>query len=309
MRIKNLLAGAAETLRHQTNPHLEAEFLLSHILKKPREYLLTYPEKKLSAARARKFLLLIKKRARGWPAAYLTGEKEFYGLKFFVDKNVLIPRPETELMVEEALRHITRNIKHITFIDVGTGSGCIIISIAKAVISNFKFSPPSRGPAKAAVIFNKSSILNFKFFGTDVSRKALAIAKKNAEFHNVNKQIYFMKSNLLDSIPKSKICNLKSKILILANLPYLTPLQIKNSPTIKYEPKLALAAGPDGLKYYRKLFSQINKLKIQNCLILCEIDSSQAIKIKKLARTLLPLARIAIKKDLKGLNRLVIIRL
>lgn len=276
-----------------TSPHLDAEILLRYVLKKTREYLFTHPEQKLTKLQISNYKLLINKRIKNEPVAYLTKQKQFYGLDFYVNKNVLIPRPETELMVDEAL-HITRSMKRITFIDVGTGSGCIIISIVK---------------------FFKSKIKNQKsenFFATDISKSALAVARKNAKFHNIHNQIKFLQGNLLKPLlNKSVIDNRQSTITITANLPYLTPTQIKNSPSIQHEPKLALTAGPDGLKYYRKLFKQINVMRSMfhvPYFVLCEIDPSQTSKIKQLIKNNLPLSQIKIKKDLAGLNRLVIIK-
>ena len=198
-------------------------------------------------------------------------------------------------MVEETLKLITHNSQPcpsgrrvVTLVDVGTGSGCIIITLAK--------------------------LLNLKFLAIDISEKALIIARQNAKNNQVNKKIKFIKGNLLEPILKNKLINNSHPLIILANLPYLTPTQIKNSPSIKYEPKLALTAGKDGLKYYRRLFKQTNdlrniKCKLRDINILCEIDPSQTAKIKQLIKRELPKASYQIKKDLSGLNRLVIIKI
>ena len=295
-------------------PQLEAEILLSHILKKPREYLFAHPEAKLTKKQLSTFNFRLSTRAKGVPIAYITSEKEFYGLKFLVDKNVLVPRPETEMMVDTALAIAQENNQSVTFIDIGTGSGCIITSIAKASITNYELP-----------ITNKISSINFQFYGIDISKKALVIAKKNAKLNGVEKNIKFINGDLLEPlIPKIATApagsrlggkNLKLKI-ICANLPYLTPAQIKNSFSIRYEPKIALSAGPDGLKYYRSLFTQINKLSrlsgtppkaVANYIILCEIDPSQKNSIKRLAKQLLPPHEFTLKKDLRGHNRLAVI--
>ncbi|MBU1663184.1 peptide chain release factor N(5)-glutamine methyltransferase [Patescibacteria group bacterium] len=307
-------------------PHLEAEILLSKTLKKSREFILTHGERKLAKFQIANYKLLIKKRLKRIPVAYLTNEKEFYGLKFKVNKSVLIPRPETELIVEEALtlathcsqlatrnsQPATRNpqlatrnsllVAHnpqpVTLIDVGTGSGCIIIALAKQLLTRHKIQN-----------------IKYKLFGIDISKKALIVAKQNAKIHNVNKKIKFIIGNLLEPIinnPKYKIQN--TKYIILANLPYLTQTQIKNSPTIKHEPNLALSGGKNGLRLYKKLLEQINyliqKYKIHDSLfILCEFDPRQTGKIKQLIKRELPGANCQIKKDLFGLNRLVIIKI
>ncbi|OGF27519.1 hypothetical protein A2303_01495 [Candidatus Falkowbacteria bacterium RIFOXYB2_FULL_47_14] len=241
--------------------------------------------------------MLIKKRLSGLPVAYLIGHKSFYGLDFIVNKNTLVPRPETEMMVDLTTRYsqlITRN-EQMLMVDVGTGSGCIIISLAKQILS--RFPTPD-------------------FIATDISPEALAVARKNAKQHGVNKQIKFLRGNLLlpvlsDKNFQSKIKNQKPKIIITANLPYLTPTQIKNSPSIKHEPKIALSAGPDGLKYYRQLFMQIRQMlnvKYQMS-IFCEIDPSQSAKIKQLAKRELPKHKFEIKKDLAGYDRLAVIKI
>ncbi|MFH1233848.1 MAG: peptide chain release factor N(5)-glutamine methyltransferase [Patescibacteria group bacterium] len=300
MTIGQLLKQATIKLRTKCIkfPHLEAEILLSSILKKPCEFILSHSEYKLTNLQLTTYNLQLTKRIHGKPIAYIIGEKEFYGLKFFVNKNVLIPRPETELMVDEAMSLITQKDK-IAIIDIGTGSGCIVIALAKSIIHY------------------QLRITNYELFATDISASALFIAKKNAKFHCLDKKIKFIKGNLLTPLinnAKFKIQN--SKFIILANLPYLTPTQIKNSPSIKYEPKNALNGGLNGLKLYEKLFKQLKKFNelqaksyqlTANSYILCEFDPRQAILIKKLIKKYLPQAKLQIKKDLSGLNRLAII--
>jgi len=299
------LATAKLKAKNINIPHLEAEILLSHILKKPREFLLAHGEKKLSSSQISNFKSFIYRHLKGEPIAYIIGHKEFYGLNFKINKNVLVPRPETELMVEEALRLITlpvwqagRNAQPVTLADIGTGSGCVIITLAKKITN-----PPARRAG-------------CEFLATDISVKALAIAKQNAKLNRVEKNIKFLRGNLLEPLTKildsrfrgndKKKILFNSKFIITANLPYLTPSQIKNSSSIKYEPKSALDGGPDGLKYYRRLFKQI-KILDNACYLLCEIDSSQTAKIKQLIKRELLGATLQIKKDLSGLNRLVII--
>ena len=314
MTINQALITATKKLQKNKipTPRLNAEILLSHILKKPREYILAHPEKQLAKTQISNFKFQITKRAKGKPIAYITGHKQFYGLNFYINKNVLIPRPETEMIIDEILR-ITHNIKRITLIDAGTGSGCIIISIAKNLKSKF---PPA--------IF-----CGIQFLATDISKSALTIARKNAKLHNVDKKISFLQGNLLEPIlnnPKY-IKHPNNPIIITANLPYLTPTQIKNSPSIQCEPKIALSAGADGLKYYRQLFKQIKKLNALYAIryapmcesgsrhpagivgALCEIDPRQTIMLKKIIKKNLPCAKIQIKKDLRGLNRLVLIKI
>ena len=305
MIIKQALRKTANQLKKNKveNPALEAEILLSYILKKDREFLFTYPEKELTVRQIKNYKELIARRLAGEPIAYLTRQKEFYGLNFFVNKNVLIPRPETELMVEEAVSLISqisyRKSPHV-IVDVGTGSGCIIITLAKQ-ISDFGFRLPA----------GKAGISDFGLFAVDISKSALAVAKKNAKLHKVDKKIKFIHGNLLKPIIRNRKSHIANrKLIILANLPYLTPFQIKSSLTIKYEPKKALDGGRNGLKYYKELFEQVKrlaKLKAVPISLFCEIDPGQVKKIKKLAQSELPKAKIQIVKDLAGRNRLVII--
>lgn len=274
---------------------LDFELILAYTLKKSRVFILAHPEKIISSKQLVMINKNIKKRARGEPLAYILGSKEFYGLNFKVNKNVLVPRPETELMVEETLKLITHNPQPATLIDVGTGSGCIIITLANLLKSC------------------ELQITRYKFIAVDISTKALAVAKQNAKSHKVEKKIKFVKSDLLSSILNSKFKIHNSSLIILANLPYLTPGQIKNSPSIKFEPKLALSAGSDGLKYYRLLLKQINILRLsapnQRLSAIFEIDPSQKNKIISLIKKELPAAKAQIKKDLRSHSRIAVIEL
>jgi release factor glutamine methyltransferase len=267
---------------------LDIELILAYILKKSREFILTHAEHKISKSQENKINDLIKKRLGGLPLAYILGYKEFYGLKFIVNKNVLIPRPETELMVDETLNLVSHISHPVSFVDVGTGSGCIAITLAK-------------------------EIKNSKIIAIDISSSALNVAKGNAKLHRVKTKIQFLQGNLLEPIIKNnKIVHRPSSIVICANLPYLSLTQIKNSLSIKYEPKIALEAGPDGLKFYKKLFKQSKQLfnlTPTTYHLLCEIDPCQKNKIITIIKKELPKANFQIKKDLKGHSRLVIIKL
>ncbi len=288
------------------NPHLEAEILLSFIIDKSREYILSYPEDKIKNKEVDKLNLLTKKRLDGEPLAYLIKNKNFYGHDFFVDKNVLIPRPETELMVDEVLsilkkyknldsrlRGNDKGKDNITLIDLGTGSGCIPISILKGILEN--------------------NYKNLKCFAIDISSKALEIAQKNAKKHGLEENISFLEGNLLKAIINAPFPISNFQFLITANLPYLTKEQINNSPSIQKEPVLALDGGKNGMDYYIELFKQIktliNKYSPILITILAEIDHTQIEIFKKEVARLLPFAKLTIKKDLGGYERLVIVTL
>jgi len=266
--------------------NLEAEFLLSTVLNKSREFLYAYPEKKMSFWQLFKLNRILKKRLRCFPLAYLAGHKEFYGLDFFVNKNVLVPRPETELIIEEVLEYKNNNFNYI--IDVGTGSGCIIVTLAKLL-----------GGEKR----------DLNFYGLDISKKALQVARLNSEKNNTASCTKFLYSNLLEKILNK---NFEESVLITANLPYLTIEQIKNSSTIKKEPILAIDGGVEGLALYQKLLNQINKninIFRKGLIVFMEIDETQGSKIKDLIKNIFPQANLEIKKDLNNLDRLVIVKI
>ena len=271
---------------------LDLENLLSSILGKPRVYLLTYGEKKLHYKQIQKFNQLLQKYQKNYPLAYLIGRQEFYGLRFKVNKNVLIPRPETELIIDLISKKFKKNQKFkkiYTIIDLGTGSGCIIITLAKLL---------------------EEQINNF--LAIDISKKALQIARQNARLNKISSKIKFLYGDLLEPILKNNL-NIKknSHLIIATNLPYLTPTQIKKSPTIKHEPRLALLAGSDGLDLYRKLFKQLEELnKINpklNFDVFCEIDHTQSAKMHQLISKQFqaPKTNIQIHKDLAGFDRVV----
>jgi len=270
----------------------DAEILASFLLNKTRENILSHPEIKVNSSLYNKFKVLEKKRLNNYPIAYLIGEKEFYGLNFKVNKNVLVPRPETEIMVDNIIDIYKWEINNseksaiITepfIIDIGAGSGAIIISIASELKRLFP-----------------NGFKDFEFKAVDISANALKIAKHNAKSYQLDKTIKFYRGNLLNPIKKLLA---ERNLIITANLPYLTPTQVKESPSISREPKLALIAGNDGLKYYRELFKQLKNIKYKSLTLFCEIDSSQTSSINALAKDYFPQAKLEIIKDLSGLNR------
>jgi len=288
MTIKELLQQ--ETLRLKNNnvefPHQAAEILLSTILKKDKVFLLTYPNKSISKQKEILFKKLIQKRITGWSVAVIIGYKYFYNLKFIVNKNVLVPRPETEIIVDEVLKQKDFDI----LIDLGTGSSCIITSIYKNL--------------------NKALQNKISFYGLDISNKALNISKKNSVLHKI-KKINFVKSDLMEYFLKNKELLKDKNIIITANLPYLTLQQIKNSPSIHREPVLALESGPDGLKHYRRLFKELKKLSplFQSCLIYCEIDGSQTKNFKSIVKKNYSQAKLRVIQDLSKNDRIISIQI
>jgi len=227
------------TLRKADLDLRESRDLLVYVLKKPLSFLIAHPETKLTPIQLKKFRKLVTKRRKRIPFAYLTHHQGFYGLDFAVTKDVLIPRPETEQLVDWVLGNVNRKAQ-TTIIDVGTGSGCIAVTLAK--------------------YFPNTSVI-----ASDVSAKALLVAKKNARTNGVSKRITFRQGSLLIVLKPGEQPN-----LVVANLPYLTQPQLKN---VQHEPKLALHGGTHGLELIEKLIQQIANRNISMAIL--EIDPSQ----------------------------------
>ncbi len=274
---------------HNKIDALDLELIIAHEIGKTREFVLAHPEHNLTKNQKLKTKNLLARRRRGEPLAYILGRKEFFGLDFKVNRHTLIPRPETELLVELAIKELqTKNYKPKTIIDVGTGSGNIITSLAH----NIKHGTWN----------------NMRFFGIDISNKALLVAKHNARKHKVDKNITFLKSDLLKNKKLSNNSTIQqcSNLIILANLPYLskeiynsTPRDVKN-----FEPKSALFSSQSGLGHYTKLLKQIKKIKSKcfmfhvSCFM--EISPEQKPALTKLAAFILPGAKLEFKKDMAG---------
>jgi len=278
-------------LKNSKLERIDTEILLSYLLKKDRTFLILNIDKNISEKLYKKYLFLEKKRLDNWPIAYLVGFKHFYNYKFLVNKNVLVPRPETEILIDISLNNLLNRDKKQTIIDIGTGSGAIIITLAKELIKKNK------------TLYNKTN-----FIALDISNKALKIAKLNSKLNRINKKISFYKSDLLSYLidNKKNYLNNNNDLFILANLPYLKPKELKEK-SIKHEPKLALKAGIDGLKYYRKLFKQINliidKNSNQKIDIFCEINPEQKKPITNLNKRYLKDFKTVFYKDLSNNTR------
>lgn len=286
LSIKNILEKY-----HKKIDFLDLELIISRVIKKPREFILGHPEFTISTKHASQIANYANRRIKHEPLAYILGHKEFYGLDFKVNRNVLIPRPETELLVEETL-NLLKTKKYqlkIVIIDVGTGSGNIIISIARNMI----YSP------------------NMNFFALDRSKKALKIAKINAKINLVCKKIKFMEGNLLKPLIKKTIKRMRNKkFFIIANLPYGWLAWNNNSSSetkgLKFEPSMALFTGKRGLELYEKLLLQLLQFKelSGNISALFEIDPRQHVAIRTLIKKIIPSAKIKFKKDLANNWRL-----
>jgi release factor glutamine methyltransferase len=262
--------------------YIEARILLGHISQLPPAQLYTYPERSLSRAQVNSLQELIERRLRREPTAYIIEYKEFYGINFYVDSRVLIPRPETELLVEEALElandystHLISLTKPVLITDVGTGCGAIAISLALNL-------PQS------------------KIYAVDISPSALEVAQLNCEHHKVTEQIILLQGNLLESVPEAVD-------LIVANLPYIKSTELANlSPEIaNFEPRIAIDGGESGLDQIHRLLEQVKeKIRPGGCLLL-EIGLKQEKEVVSLIHRYLNKAKFEFIPDLNGINRVV----
>ncbi len=283
--ILNIISRAQKSYQLEI---LDTQILIAHTLKKPREWVVSHPEFSLPWLPNFKIQRLFRLRAKGVPVAYLTGHKEFFGLDFIVNKHTLVPRPDTEILVENVLSVIARNVvtKQSILIDIGTGSGCIPISIQKT-------------------LQQKNPSLSLETFATDISKNALKIAKRNSQRHKTN--ITFLQGNLLEPILKNqKSLSLisDSQIILTANLPYLTQTQFEQERSIQHEPHSALVADDQGLALYKTLLGQI-KQSGNSLTAWFEIDPSQAVPLSTYIQDVFPQAKIEIIKDLCGRERTI----
>lgn len=269
---------------------LDAEVLLLEAIdggKKNRSWLyLNFEKYILSQEEEEMFRSFVRRRERYEPVAYIIRKKEFYGFDFFVDKNVLIPRPETEIIVKKVL-DITENAKTpLTLIDIGTGSGCIPVSILK-----------SSGT-------DKSSSKIKKVYANDISGKALNIAKMNAKKHRVSSRITFLKCDLEIALKKIKDCK---NLILTANLPYIALEDYeKLNPNVKnFEPRIALTTKEKGLYHIARLIKKFGALSanMSSYCIFLEADPKQMRSIENFTKKNLPNADTEIIKDLRGKKR------
>lgn len=285
MLLKNLINKSALELRKAgiKTFNLDVQILLEEIIAKDRAFTYSHPDFLITNTEYARFRRYIRRRKTGEPIAYILGHKEFYDLDFLVNKNVLIPRPETEQLVEWGIKYIkkqsTPSGEAVTVLDIGTGSGCIVIALSV-----------------------NSQLLPVKYMATDISQKALAVAKKNVKKINAQ-NITFLKSNLFYN-PR-----LKSKVfdLIIANLPYV-PYSTKIDKSISLEPSDAIFANNNGTSIIKKFLDQAKDCIKKDGLILLELDPRNAMAIKNYAENYFPKAEIDLKKDLAGLNRYILIK-
>lgn len=272
--------------------------LLASAIGKEKVFLFTHPEYALDTESESRARDLFSRRARHEPVASILGHKEFYGRDFSVTKDTLVPRPETEILVELALDelrcHTSDSIhqeeKPISLIDIGTGSGCIAVSVAATLVEKY--------PA----LFSRT-----QFFATDISLPALSVAKKNAEAHQVSAHIVFLHGDLL--VPYLPYGEQARDMIIAANLPYLSRALYDNAPedVRSFEPESALVSGQEGLDHYYRLLKSVESIYKQqrSVTLFLEISPEQSTLLQKYVISLFPDASTQIKKDLAGKERVL----
>ena len=261
-----------------TEPNIKSRLIMQYVLNKPREYLVVYDKEKLTLRQEVNYFKAIKKLCNGIPIQHITNRQEFMKMTFFVDENVLIPRPDTEILVEEVIK-IAKKINAKKILDLCTGSGAIAISLAKYI--------------------DKSNIT-----AVDISDKALNVAKLNAKNNEVEDRITFVESDLFKNLKKEKYD------IIVSNPPYIKKEVLKKlDKEVQKEPKLALDGGYDGLDFYRKIINKAEEYLKFNGYLCFEIGYDQKEDVENLLKEQEKYINITCKKDLCDNDRVVIAKL
>ncbi len=277
MFVRNLLQELPRRVSGKSDTsELDIQVLLAHIMGKTRTWILSHPDARLTKEQGENLQAAIKRLELGEPLPYVLGRWEFYGLDFTITSDVLIPRPETELLIDQALLWINDHPGRRLALDIGTGSGCIAITLA----------------------VNTPDLL---ILASDVSFPALKIAKQNVCQHSVNKQVFPIAAYLF---PPSQ----KRFDLICANLPYIPTNRLRKLDIYGREPHLALDGGAHGLNLIEKIIHEASRYLLDGGIMLLEIDNSQGITVNNLAEKTFPAARVSVLPDLAGKERLVYIQ-
>lgn len=265
--VREVLAAHSETAA------LDAQTLLAHLTGRSRAWVLAHPEAFLDESQTARLHQALPRLARGEPLPYVLGQWEFFGRSFMVTPEVLIPRPETELLVEAALDWLRTHPGSRRVADVGTGSGCIAVSLA-------------------------AEVDEVQVVATDRSAAALAVARRNARRHGVSRRLRWVQANLLAPFagPWDVVC---------ANLPYIPSAQLARLPVARFEPRLALDGGPEGLDLVRRLLRQARGQMTSPGALFLEIGAEQGPQAARLARECFPQARVEVRRDLAGHPRLL----
>ena len=261
-----------------TEPNIKSRLIMQYVLNKPREYLVVYDKKELTLRQEVNYFKAIKKLCQGIPIQHITNRQEFMKMTFYVDENVLIPRQDTEILVEEVIK-IAKKINAKKILDLCTGSGAIAISLAKYI--------------------DKSNIT-----AVDISSKALNVAKLNAKNNEVEDRITFVESDLFENLKKEKYD------IIVSNPPYIKKEVLKKlDKEVQKEPNLALNGGYDGLDFYRKIIKNAEEYLKFNGYLCFEIGYDQKEDVENLLKEQEKYANITCKKDLCDNDRVVTAKL
>lgn len=281
MNLKDALSVTSQELMKTGSPDskLEAEILLRHVLKIDRATMFRDLEENISEISVNNIASLVKRRLQREPLAYITGTKEFYGLNFEVSEDVLIPRPETELLVDTLIGNSKLlNKKEITIVDVGTGSGAIAVALGV-------------------------NIPNSNVIAVDLSKAALEMADQNRRTHGMYSRVKLRLGNLLEPV-------MDRIDILVSNPPYIRKdrLNLLQKEVLK-EPIMALDGGEDGLTLIKKLLSQARAKMANSSMILFEIDSDQGSEAARIAKRYFPLGKVSVLRDLNNDQRAVFIKL
>ncbi|MDA9662745.1 peptide chain release factor N(5)-glutamine methyltransferase [Candidatus Pelagibacter sp.] len=255
MNIENILNEGINILQKNkiANPQLDSEILLSNSIKRDKKHIILNPKEILNSKQLGKFKNLIERRKKGEPIAYLINKKEFWKNEFFVNKDVLIPRPDSELIIEQVLKLYSKDVQ-LQVLDIGTGSGCILLSILK----------------------ERS---NFYGTGIDISKKSINVSKFNAKQLNLTNRVKFFHSSV-DNFNNGKYD------MVVSNPPYIEQLSLKylEKDVVNFEPKLALSGGFDGFSKIRKVINKASILIKKNGKFILEIGFNQKNKVIKILK-------------------------
>lgn len=277
MTIREAITKASLQLKTKNieAPKLKARLLMQYIVKQTRQYIIVYDEKNLTPKQEKSYFEKVEKIIQGIPLQHITHQQEFMKMNFYVSKEVLIPRPDTEVLVEEVIK-IAKQINAKKILDLCTGSGAIAVSLAKYIEGS-------------------------QITATDISHKALEIAEKNAKNNGVDKQIAFLASDLWEEIPKEKYD------MIVSNPPYIRKEMIKSlQEEVQKEPEIALDGGWDGLDFYRKIIGQADEYLKYGGYLCLEIGYDQKIDVIDLIEQAEKYTDTYGKKDLYGNDRVII---
>ena len=280
MTIKQAMIKGVTILKLEkiSTPKLKARLLLQYVLKKPRQYLIVYDNQKLTDKEEQEYLKYIELVAQGEPIEHITHQKEFMKLSFYVDENVLIPRQDTEVLVEEVIK-IAKNIRAKKILDLCTGSGAIAVSLAKYLES-------------------------IQITALDISRKALDVAIANAKNNHIQEKITFVESNLFQDLRKEKYD------IIVSNPPYIRRKVIETlDKEVRKEPKIALDGGEDGLDFYREIINKGYEYLKYGGYICLEIGYDQKEEVMQIIKEQKQYTETYCKKDLYDNDRVIVTRL